>query len=185
MPLSSSDWVGKFPTSVDLDDLAAPFKDNAKAFIAAMLAAGASIKISATYRPRERAYLMYYAFRIAREGMDPTTVPPMSGVDIDWVHRDAKGKINIAASRNAAEDMVNGYDIVYRPALRSNHTRRLAVDMTISWDGTLAVKNKRGRVVQIAGTPKSGLNHDLIVVGASYGVLKLISDPPHWSSDGH
>lgn len=185
MPLSGKDWVGKFPTSVDLDDLASPFRENAKAFIAAMQAAGAQIKISATYRPRERAYLMYYAFRIAREGMDPASVPTMKGVDIDWAHRDSKGKVDLAASRNAAEDMVQGYDIVYRPALRSNHTRRLAVDMTIGWDGDLKIKNKRGRTVSITSTPRTGLNHDLISVGASYAVLKLVSDPPHWSVDGH
>ncbi len=27
-------------------------------------------------------------------------------------------------------------------------------------------------------------NSDLYSVGASYGVIKLISDPPHWSDDG-
>lgn len=26
---------------------------------------------------------------------------------------------------------------------------------------------------------------DLYAVGATYGVQKLVSDPPHWSDDGH
>ena len=200
MPLSGSQWVSQFPTSVDLEDLAEPFRTNAKAFIGALKAAGASVTISATYRPRERAYLMHYAYRIAREGLDPTRVPPFSGngvrtkkkkgasaagLDIDWVHRDKSGKVDLQASGNAAEDMVAGYGIVYRPVLRSNHTLRLAVDMTISWSGTLTLLNKRGQKVSISSTPRSGGNHDLIAVGASYDVIKLVSDPPHWSADGH
>jgi hypothetical protein len=31
----------------------------------------------------------------------------------------------------------------------------------------------------------TALNPVLHKIGASYGVIKLLSDPPHWSSDGH
>jgi hypothetical protein len=146
--------------------------------------AGATVKINATYRPPERAYLMHYAYRIAREGLDPRQVPARNGVDIDWVHRDSAGKFDLAASRNAAEDMVNAYDIVHRPALYSQHTRRLAIDMSISWEGTLTIRNAKNKTVRITSTPRTGQNSKLIAVGKSFGVEKLISDPPHWSSDG-
>ena len=59
---------------------------------------------------------MHYSYRIARENMDPATVPAMAGVDINWVHRDARGAVNLAASRAAASAMVGGYQIVFSPA---------------------------------------------------------------------
>jgi hypothetical protein len=46
-------------------------------------------------------------------------------------------------------------------------------------------KQKNGATKTIGSLPRTGLNHDLWAVGATYGVLKLPSDPPHWSSNGH
>jgi hypothetical protein len=181
---SGAEWVAKFPTSKDVEDLASPFRENVKKFLATLKAAGADVNISATYRPAERAYLMHYAYRIAREKLNPSDVPSREGVDIEWVHRKDNGRIDLVASRNAAEDMVEAYDIVYRPALNSNHTLRLAIDMTISWTGTLSIENARGNTVDIKSTPRSGQNGDLWKIGKSYRVLKLESDPPHWSADG-
>jgi hypothetical protein len=41
-------------------------------------------------------------------------------------------------------------------------------------------------VVTISSTPRTGaFNTDLHQVGASYGVVKLVTDHPHWSADGH
>jgi hypothetical protein len=182
--LSGADWVKQFPTSKDVEDLASPFRENVKSFLAALDAAKATVSISATYRPKERAYLMHYAFVIAREGYNPSNVPVMTGVDIDWVHRKANGRIDLDASKNAAEDMVNGYDIVYRPALTSQHTARQAIDMSITWDGTLTIDDARGNENEIKTPPRTGQNALLAKVGKTYGVLKLVSDPPHWSSNG-
>jgi hypothetical protein len=182
--LSGASWVAQFPTSVDVADLASPFRENVAAFLSALQSAGANVIISATYRPSERAFLMHYAFRIAREGLDPRQVPARSGIDIDWVHKKANGQADLIASKNAAEDMVVAYGIVHKPALNSNHIRRQAIDMTISWTGTLAITNKQGKVVQITSTPRSGQNHELHAVGKSYNVIKLVKDPPHWSVDG-
>ena len=71
--LSGASWVSQFPTSKDVEDLASPFKDDLKEFLAALSAAGATVEISATYRPKERAFLMHYAFAIARKGLNPRT----------------------------------------------------------------------------------------------------------------
>ncbi|MBS1991120.1 MAG: hypothetical protein JSS86_09895 [Cyanobacteria bacterium SZAS LIN-2] len=186
MPLSGSSWVSKFPTSTDVEALNAPFRDNVKRFISALRSAGADVRISATYRPAERAFLMHYAFRIAREKLDPTKVPTNPDIDIDWCHRTADGSLDLNASRQAAEDMVQGYDIAFRPALSSNHTLRLAIDMTIGWSSdSINVANASGKAVPIKSNPHSGSNRDLIAVGATYKVIKLVSDPPHWSFDGH
>ncbi len=181
---SGKSWVSQFPTSTSVDDLVSPFRENLKAFLAALSSAGASVTINATYRPVERAYLMHYAFRIAREGLNPQDVPAMSGVDIQWGHRNSAGKPDIVASRRAAEDMVAAYGIAFRPALRSNHTARLAVDMSIAWSGILSIVNASGKKVVITASPRSGSNADLIRVGKTYGVIKLVSDPPHWSQNG-
>lgn len=182
--LSGADWVNQFPTSRDVEDLASPFRENVGSFIAALQTAGATVTIAATYRPAERAYLMHYAYRIARESLDPRDVPARSGVDIEWVHRKANNQVDMVASKNAAEDMVLAYGIVYRPALNSQHTRRLAIDMTITWSGTLSIKNGRGRTVDITSSPRTGQNGELHAVGQTHNVVKLVSDPPHWSADG-
>src|SRR3954462_6980097 len=97
--LSGAAWVAKFPTSTSIADLADPFKGKADAFISALRKAGATVTISATLRPPERAYLMHWSFRIAKEGYDPAKVPVMTAVDIDWVHRDLKKQIDRAASK--------------------------------------------------------------------------------------
>lgn len=182
--ISGKDWVNKFPTSKSVADLDPTFGANVSKFLAALAAAGASVSINATYRPRERAYLMHYAFRIARQGLSPLDVPALAGVEIEWAHKSASGKLDLTASRNAAEEMVDAYGIAYKPALRSQHTQRLAIDMTISWQGDLKIADAKGKVVTI-GSPRTGQNSALINVGATYKVIKLISDPPHWSVDGH
>ncbi|MBK7747687.1 MAG: peptidoglycan-binding domain-containing protein [Candidatus Obscuribacter sp.] len=181
---SGKSWVSQFPTSKSVDDLISPFRENLQAFLSALAKAGASVTINATYRPVERAYLMHYAFRIAREGLSPLDVPAMDGVDIQWNHLDSAGKLDIVASRRAAQDMVAAYGIAFKPALRSNHTARLAVDMSIGWSGSLSIVNASGKKVVITSSPRSGSNTDLIRVGKTYGVIKLVSDPPHWSQNG-
>ena len=56
------------------------------------------------------------------------------------------------------------YGLKYEPSLTSRHIEGRAIDMSIhGWTGTLA---------------------DLYKLGAHYGVIKLVKDPPHWSDDG-
>ena len=75
--------------------------------------------------------------------------------------------------------MVDAYNIAFRPALRTNHSGRTAIDMNINnWQGK-DVMDAYGR------TRKLPTLEDLYEAGASYGVMKLHSDRPHWSADGH
>jgi hypothetical protein len=178
--LSGPQWCARFPTSVSPDDLLPDFRDRVLAFISAMKDGGASVSIGATYRPPQRAYLMHWCCMVADSGQDPTAVPPMKGVDIDWSHG---GDVN--AARVAARAMKMGYAIRYPAALVSRHTQRRAIDMTIRWKGALSIRDFNGRLRNIASSPRSGSNPDLIKVGATFGVVKLVSDPPHWSDDGH
>lgn len=127
---------------------------------------------------------MYVAYRIARQNADPRNVETLDGVNICWLHKDARGNPDLAASKAAAEQMVVAYEIVYPPALNSRHTERRAIDMSITWTGELSIVDGNGDVVTIGSTPRNGDNAALHRVGASYGVIKLVSDPPHWSADG-
>ncbi len=176
--LSGPSWVAQFPTSRSIVDLAAPFSKKLGAFVEAMRAAGAAVKVSATVRPKQRAYLMHWSWQISKGGFDPSKVPPMTGVAVEWVHS------TLAKSRKAARDMVAGYGIVFKPALNSKHTEGLAIDMTISWSGSLKIKQQDGTVRTISSSPRNGGNAELWKVGAGYGAIKLPSDPPHWSDDG-
>lgn len=179
LELSGPQWVSRFPGSRSIFDLKPPFLDKISKFHQALADAGANIKINATYRPPERAFLMHFAFRIARKGFDARSVPPMAGVNIQWFHG------NAAASKNAAEQMVRAYGIAFAPSLRSRHTEGLAIDMTVTWAGTLRIKDAGGAVKNIGAPANGNTNSALHNVGRTYGVVKLVSDPPHWSVDGH
>ena len=186
MELSGSQWVSRFPASASTADLVQPFRASAERFIAAMRAAGLTVILSATLRPQRRAFLMHWSWAIARMGQDPATVPSTPGVDIDWVHKKASGGPDAAASRAAAEAMVVAYGIVFQPSLTSRHTAGKAVDVTISWTRDTTIQDGLGHPVALTGAPRNGQsNATLHRVGASYAVLKLVSDAPHWSADGH
>ena len=176
---SGAQWVARFPTSRSVDDLNDDFRPNVQNFLAALHKAGASVSIAATYRPLERAFLMHWCYQVADGSVAPGKVPAMAGVDIDWDHGDA------SASRKAAQAMVGGYDIDYPAALTSRHTARAAIDMNVSWSGSLDIVDGDGKTVSV-GTPRNGVsNTTLHTVGASYGVHKLVKDHPHWSDNGH
>ncbi len=178
-------WVAKFPTSKTVADLNGGFKAKVTKFLAALKDAGAKVTISATYRPPERAYLMHWAFQIAKKNFDPAKVPAMKGVDIDWTAAGKDGKADPKEAKKAAQAMVDAYGIAYSPALKSRHTEGNAIDMTLSWSGELTIKGADGKDVSIKSSPRDGGNKDLQDVGAAYGVVTLASDPPHWSTDGH
>ncbi len=182
--LSGKIWVSRFPDAKTTDALASDFRPGCESFIAAMQQAGATVIVSSTRRPAERAYLMHFCWRISRKTINPQNVPPKSGVDIDWTHRKPDGSVDLAASRAAASSMVEAYDIAFPPALNSRHTEGHAIDMTIKWDGNLVIAKRDKTTTTIAGTPRSGSNPALRIVGKTYGVIKNENDPPHWSTDG-
>jgi hypothetical protein len=178
--VSGPKWSERFPGSKSPDALLPDFRGCVWAFISAMERGGASVVVTATYRPPERAYLMHWCWRIANGGYAPHDVPHMAKVDIDWTHRG-----DGAAARAAARAMVQAFDLDYAPALDSRHCHRRAVDMTIAWHDTLTILDFEAREHRVNSTPRDGTNRELIHVGATFRVLKLVSDPPHWSDDGH
>lgn len=183
--LSGAAWVARFPTSKSTSTLVDGFRPKCDAFIAALKAAGANVRINATLRPPERAHLMHWSFVVAAGEVDADDVPAKPGIDIEWVHKKANGAPDLAKSRTAAAAMVAGYGIAHRPSLTSLHIFGKAIDMNVSWSGDLKVKQKNGTLRTIGSLPRSGQNPELWKVGEGYGVIKLPTDPPHWSSTGH
>jgi hypothetical protein len=182
--LSGKTWVARFPDTKTTASLANDFRPGCEAFIAAMRSAGATVTVSSTRRPAERAYLMHFCWRIFKQTSNPQNVPAKPGVDIEWVHRKPDDSADLPASRAAAKAMVEGYGIAFAPALHSRHTEGHAIDMTIEWTGNLVIASRDGSKTTITATPRNGFNAVLRRVGKTYGVTKNPSDPPHWSTDG-
>lgn len=168
---SGKAWEQEFPTSTSLSDLTPTFEAKVTQFIEAMKAAGVRVRVAATFRPKERAYLMHYCWKIANCEIAPDKVPLMDGVEIDWVHYDPTGKMDIEGSRAAAREMTEAYVLRFPATLSSRHTERRAIDMTITCFKDKTVKNAAGEDIAVCCAA------DLHAVGASYGVIKLLTDP--------
>lgn len=197
--LSGPSWVSQFPGSDLVSDLSGSFRQDVTDFISAMRLAGITVTVINTLRPPEQAYLMHYSWLIAKGKIDPADVPPFAPgpgqrpVNICWQHTDSSGAEDLAASVNAAKEMVSGYHInpalAVAPALDSLHIEGLAIDMTTTWSSArITVVDGTGHPVTIRTTPRNGLNSRLIAVGATYGVIHYLNapaDPTHWSVNGH
>ncbi len=182
--LSGAIWVGRFLGSKRTEDLENGFRQNVERFLSALRAAGATIVISATLRPPERAYLMHWSWKISKGLSTGENIPEMPGVNINWWHG------NVADTLRAAQEMVAGYGLQrlgVAPALASRHTQGRAIDMSISWPSVLPIKKANGQSVVISSQPRNGANAALINVGRTYNVIHFINvnkDVPHWSTDG-
>lgn len=184
--LSGGAWwdqnESRYPHSTSIDALEATFRVNVKAFVAALAAAGGAVEVTSTTRSPERAYLMHYAWEIANGSILPSAVPARAGVDIVWDHTDNK------KSKEAAAEMVTRFKMTAGAVLDTKHAPGKAIDMKITWSGTIKVKKKDGTIVDVTFMDDVDKNTTLHDVGRSYGVIKLLStkkpDRPHWSVDG-
>ncbi|HKX28720.1 MAG TPA: hypothetical protein VJ302_13560 [Blastocatellia bacterium] len=182
--LSGAGWVARFPGSNSVEVLEAEFRNHVRRFMAALKAARAGVVVNSTFRPPERAYLMHWSWKIVNGLSTGQDVPPLTGVAIAWWHG------NLSDTKRGAQEMVDGYGIGHlkvAPALASRHTQRRAIDMKITWEGSLKIKRADGKTVAIASLPKNGANQELIQVGSTYQVFHLQppeKDVPHWSTDG-
>lgn len=196
--LSGAHWVKwadtHAPNSQDLADLDEDFRKNVEAFVAAMKKgaeeAGSvlGIKVAATFRHPRRAYLFHWSYKIGQGMAKAKAATPMEGVPIKWDH----GKESVSQAKALA--MAKGFGLALKgdsdniPALKSNHTRGLAVDMSISWDKKFTAKagslGGAAKTFDIPGPGAGSSSTALHKLGASYGVKKLVTDKPHWSANG-
>ncbi len=181
--LSGEKWwranQARYPNSQNVEDLEPGFRANVEAFIASLRQAGASVVVSSTRRNATRAKLMHYSWKVAYREIDPTDVPVISGVDIDWDHGD------LDKSVEAARVMVRLFGMAHIASLTSNHISGKAIDMTISWRGVLTLTKPAPLLAKIESLPRSGQNRELHELARNvFGVRKMVSDPPHWSYNG-
>lgn len=190
MPINSGlSWITWANTnaanSTDIEQLEATFRQNVKDFKAALEAAGATVSVSDTKRSDKRAYLFHWSWKISQDKCKASEATSMAGVDITWDHGDD------AKSKAGAQEMVTGFGLAVppkstnAPALDSRHIQGKAIDMDITWTGKIKVKNKAGLEVEVTYNADVNANTVLHSIGATYGVNKLVTDAPHWSTDGH
>jgi hypothetical protein len=206
--LSGVSWVKQFPDSKLLSNLSNPFHSEAQLFVATLRAALGKAttpnnpNIISTRRPLQRADLMNYSWRIVSSNkqyhLDPRNVPSIPGVPICWTYTKTDGTYDAQASIAAAQAMVKGYQIdptlKLPPSLTSNHIKGFAMDMAVSWQGTLTIRDASGTIVTITSSPRTQMNPQLWKVAASYGVYHFgtgnnhakppSADQNHWSIDG-
>jgi hypothetical protein len=128
--------------------------------------------------------LIHWCWNLNKRKVKASKIPPLNGVFIEWDHGDEENSIK------AANEMVLAFGIhklQTKPALRSRHTERKAIDMTITWSGTLVIKDAAGLIIPINTEPRTGMNKQLHDIGKTYRVIKYWDGPkdkPHWSIDG-
>ena len=182
--LTGPEWAEQHPSSKELSDLDASFALRVRKYLDALRRAGATVEILATKRPRERTYMMYWAWRIAKQAFDPRRVPVMPRLDINWWHGEASRSVT------AAQEMVEAFGINglrEPPALTSHHNEGKAIDLRISWAGDLKIRDGRGLERIITSVPRDETNMELKAVGSSYGIFHAIDvdkEKVHWSVDG-
>jgi len=182
--LSGKAWwkanQAKYPNSTKVSDLEAGFRRNVEEFLKALKDAGAKVTISSTKRNETRAHLMHYSWKLAKGQTTAAQIPRKPGLDIVWDYGTA------AASKKAAEEMISRecFNMAYIASLTSNHISGKAIDMTITWTGTLKIKQKDGKEIEIKTAPFDGMNTELHKVGKTYKVIKHTTDKPHWSVNG-
>ena len=167
-----------------MSDLEPEFQGSLSNFLAALKDAGATVRIAATYRPPERAWLMHWSYMLSRKKVKANKIPARNGINIQWDHGDEEKSVS------AAKAMANAFEISHLgtpPAIVSRHTQKKAVDMSVTWRGALEISDAAGNTIKIETEPKTGMNAKLHEVGKSYGVIKFwqgAKDKPHWSTDG-
>ena len=178
-------WANTYAkNSNSIDDLEGTFKGNVKAFIKALKDAGATVTINATKRSDKRAYLFHWSWKISQGKCKAIDATSKNGVPINWDHGDK------AKSKKGAKEMVTGFGLAVppkskvAPSLTSNHIQGNAIDMTITWTGTIEIANKDGTKSKVKYMNDVNSNVNLHKVGATYGVKKLTTDAPHWSHNG-
>jgi hypothetical protein len=173
------------PDYTSINDLVEPFRTHADTFVKALRAAGAKVEVSVTKRPEKRAYLFHWCWLIGLGKKKASDALPKVGVPIDWNHGDD------VTSQKAAKEMITGFKLAVpprsknAPALASNHIVGKAIDMTITWKGTIAIQKPDGSTESVPYLQHVNDNTKLHAVGALYGVKKLVTDAPHWSYNGH
>ncbi len=198
--LAGTGWFSRYNQdyfgSNQVSDLSDTFRPEVQSFLGALQEGGVpNPTISSTKRSYERQFIMYYAKQIADGKMDADEVQEITptNIDIQWDYGNDNYSVAAAKALLGGQGFGIGTNPVGKPDQGSLHITGDAIDMNIT-----GYKNKLVFVGPDA-TPWSeahgyveGLSlvkitdaNTLYEIGATYGVIKLLSDPPHWSVNGH
>lgn len=171
---SGAEWTERYPESIDIDDLDDKLGVGVENFINVVEQAGADVEIIRTLVPPERAYLMHWAYRIAKEGFDPDLVPYMEGVDIRWSHDDPN------LSRQAAWAMVNTFaisNLKEPPPLVSPYTLGQVISMRVRWFSPLTVNRHQDDEYIIEDFPFDATNPLILMLAQKHDLEYLYTVP--------
>ncbi|MCB9764793.1 MAG: SH3 domain-containing protein [Alphaproteobacteria bacterium] len=163
------------------EDLDPTFGSNAKTFVEGLRANGASVTITAGLRHKKRAYLMHFAWHVAKGSKSADAANKAcraEGINIEWSHG------NATQTRNAAQALVNAFGLVRSASLTSNHMSGEAIDMKIS---NVPRKLDIGGKSYTAGRKDGGVMDESKVdhIGKELGVIWYgTGDWVHWSKTG-
>ncbi len=173
------------------------FAARARSLVEQLRAQGATVFIDASFRYRERGYLMYGAYwlgeansarqvRQRARSLDRLQRRHRLKVDIRWQHPDGW-----RATQEAARKMAEAYRVVYatrRGALNSNHYDGEAIDISaIALPRALTLKAPDGqtRTFDLSAPAQSrdlSLTPDLVEwIEKHFRLQKNLRDYPHWN----
>jgi uncharacterized protein YraI len=155
---------------------------HAQAFVECLRAAGAQVHVAAGLRHPNRAFLMHYAWGVAQGQYTPAQANEACrgcGINIEWDHG------TTAATRTAAQALVDAFGLVHQASLKSNHIRGLAIDVEIS-DLPASITVNGQTYTTERGASGEAAARSVAPIGRAMGVIWFgPGDVVHWSHDGH
>jgi hypothetical protein len=184
---SGAEWVGiananGWTNSTAFSALAPSWGPSAQAFVEGLRVAGAEVHVTAGLRHPNRAFLMHYAWGVARSQYTPAQANAACrgrGIHIEWDHGAT------AASRAAAQALVDAFGLVHQASITSNHIHGLAIDMEISNLPPRITMNGR-TYTTLRDASGEAAARSVAPIGRAMGVNWFgPGDIVHWSHDGH
>lgn len=185
--------------------LAEPFRTNVEKFMTACRNGGADIvKIDETRRHPETQYLMYWAWKIGKDGYKkgadaPPTQCSEMDFDVDWFWTNPRPTddcpeaeaLQLPRYLASAITMVKHFGLISRPGTTSKFSTGKAINLGICWKNDIRIVDAKGTTHLIPG-PGGPLTPQLHVVAETYGVHKMKTcefesarTVGFWSDNGH
>lgn len=183
---SGANWVriadqNGWSNTTAFSALDASWGPRAEAFVTGLRSAGAQVRVTAGLRHPNRAFLMHYAWGVAHGQYTPAQANAACrgrGIEIEWDHGAQ------AASRAAAQALVNAFGLVRQASITSNHIRGLAMDIDISGLPASITMNGKTYTTQ-RGASGSAAAASVAPIGRDMGVIWFGGgDYVHWSQNG-
>ena len=178
--LSGPEWCTRFPASDSVDQLMVPFRDKVKRFLDALGAGDAAVSIGATYRPKQLARTS-----CTTRGRSPTARSRHARCRRSRASRSAGSPDRRRIRRGRRRD---GGGMRHRLRAAAHFTTHARPGDRSGDRVGRGSRDRRRQGPASRRRHRPARRHEpgaMGGIGASFGVMKLASDPLHWSSDGH